>query len=87
MTWGVVVAITPIDMMMHGWLEQDIGRPCNKWFMTWIEALLSHGHLDMAWRWASVCMVKHIDALERVGHTLIAKARCWLDGLAHTPSA
>ena len=80
MSWGVAAATTSTNMVVHGWHRQDIKEPCNKWFITWIESPMCHRHLNMAWVWASTCVVKHFDASKRVGHAL--GAWCGLDSHA-----
>lgn len=56
MTWDVATTNMPTDVVVHGWLGQGT------------KALVCHGQLDKARGWASVCGVKHIDALEGVKH-------------------
>ena len=56
MTRDVAATNMPTDVVVHGWLGQGT------------KALVCHGQLDKARGWASVCWVKHIDALEGVKH-------------------
>ena len=55
-------------MVVHGWLGQDTRGSYNIRFKTQTKSLNVPWHLDMAHEWASVYGIKHIDALERVGH-------------------